>query len=42
MKKKSPKDYGRWDATPIEVIKKPGTKKTAKTAKTVKTVKRGK
>lgn len=24
--KKSPKDYGRWDATPIKVIKKP-TKK---------------
>ena len=34
MKKTSPKDYGRWGATGIEVIKKPKS--------TTKKVKRGK
>lgn len=33
-KKKTPKDYGRWDNTPIKVISKPKT--------TTKKVKRGK
>lgn len=32
-KKKTPKDYGRWDNTPIKVISKPTAKSTTKKVK---------